>query len=239
MVRQRDVERSPLIAERLPILREAIEQVAHPAIRNRGTVGGSLVHADPVGGAAAARHCLGRNLPSAQRAGEPIGCGEGFLSGLSVDRHRAGRIVGCDRFSPAACGFRLVLHRDRAPAWRFCHRCGGGAARLRARSKDRLRPRRAWRSRSGAAAHDRRRKRRSWVSGLAHELFRAGGRCCGASGGSAGRHPRFFELPAPSHRRVGAPRLGDCGKSRQRARVMTEKISITAQSKRIRTGGGG
>jgi len=47
MVRQRDVERSPLIAERVPILREAIEQVAHPAIRNRGTVGGSLVHADP------------------------------------------------------------------------------------------------------------------------------------------------------------------------------------------------
>ena len=47
MVRQRDLERSPAIAERLPILREAIEQVAHPAIRNRGTVGGSLVHADP------------------------------------------------------------------------------------------------------------------------------------------------------------------------------------------------
>jgi aerobic carbon-monoxide dehydrogenase medium subunit len=47
MVRQRDVERSPAIAERLPILREAMEQVAHPAIRNRGTVGGSLVHADP------------------------------------------------------------------------------------------------------------------------------------------------------------------------------------------------
>jgi carbon-monoxide dehydrogenase medium subunit len=47
MLRQRDVERSAAVAERLPILREAIEQVAHPAIRNRGTVGGSLVHADP------------------------------------------------------------------------------------------------------------------------------------------------------------------------------------------------
>jgi carbon-monoxide dehydrogenase medium subunit len=47
MVRQRDVERSPAIGQRLPILREAIEQVGHPAIRNRGTVGGSLVHADP------------------------------------------------------------------------------------------------------------------------------------------------------------------------------------------------
>ena len=47
MVRQRDVEQSALIAEQLPILREAIGQVGHPAIRNRGTVGGSLVHADP------------------------------------------------------------------------------------------------------------------------------------------------------------------------------------------------
>jgi CO/xanthine dehydrogenase FAD-binding subunit len=47
MVRQREVERSPVIAERLPILRDAMEQVGHAAIRNRGTVGGSLVHADP------------------------------------------------------------------------------------------------------------------------------------------------------------------------------------------------
>ena len=47
MVRQRDIEGSPAIAERLPILNEAIEQVAHPAIRNRGTVGGSIAHADP------------------------------------------------------------------------------------------------------------------------------------------------------------------------------------------------
>src|SRR5207253_2875840 len=67
----------------------------------------------------------------------------------------AGRFVDCDRFSTAACRFRLVLHRDRAPAWRFCHRRGGGAARLRARSQDRLRPCRAWWSRSGAAPRGR------------------------------------------------------------------------------------
>ena len=47
MVRQREVEQSSLIAEQLPIISEAIKLVAHPAIRNRGTVGGSLVHADP------------------------------------------------------------------------------------------------------------------------------------------------------------------------------------------------
>jgi aerobic carbon-monoxide dehydrogenase medium subunit len=47
MVRQRAIERSALIRERCPLLAEAIVQVGHPQIRNRGTIGGSLVHADP------------------------------------------------------------------------------------------------------------------------------------------------------------------------------------------------
>lgn len=42
-----DVETSPLIRERFPLIGEAMRHVAHLAIRNRGTVGGSLVHADP------------------------------------------------------------------------------------------------------------------------------------------------------------------------------------------------
>lgn len=45
--RQRDVERLPGLRERCPMIVEAIEQVGHVAIRNRGTVGGSLAHADP------------------------------------------------------------------------------------------------------------------------------------------------------------------------------------------------
>jgi carbon-monoxide dehydrogenase medium subunit len=47
MTRQRTVERSPLIAERAPLLAEAMPHIAHPQIRNRGTIGGSLAHADP------------------------------------------------------------------------------------------------------------------------------------------------------------------------------------------------
>ncbi len=47
MTRQRKVETHPLVAERAPLLHEALPQVAHPQIRNRGTVGGSLAHADP------------------------------------------------------------------------------------------------------------------------------------------------------------------------------------------------
>ena len=45
--RQSAVERSPLIAGRWPLLRKAIEHVGHPQTRSRGTVGGSVAHADP------------------------------------------------------------------------------------------------------------------------------------------------------------------------------------------------
>ena len=47
MTRERTLEFSPLIAEKFPLLAEAMPHVAHPQIRNRGTLGGSLANADP------------------------------------------------------------------------------------------------------------------------------------------------------------------------------------------------
>ena len=47
MVRQRAAERSALITARCPLLRDALGWVGHPQIRNRGTIGGSIAHADP------------------------------------------------------------------------------------------------------------------------------------------------------------------------------------------------
>ena len=47
LTRHVDFLRSPEIAVHAPLLAEAIAHVAHPAIRNRGTIGGSLAHADP------------------------------------------------------------------------------------------------------------------------------------------------------------------------------------------------
>ncbi|HKN99406.1 MAG TPA: xanthine dehydrogenase family protein subunit M [Pseudonocardiaceae bacterium] len=47
LARQRQVERSAEVAAALPVLTSALRQVAHPQIRNRGTVCGSLAHADP------------------------------------------------------------------------------------------------------------------------------------------------------------------------------------------------
>jgi CO/xanthine dehydrogenase FAD-binding subunit len=49
MVRQRAAERSPIVAARAPLIAETLPYVAHAQIRNRGTVGGSIAHADPAG----------------------------------------------------------------------------------------------------------------------------------------------------------------------------------------------
>ncbi len=47
MTRQRDIEFSEAVAERCPLMAEAIRQVGHRQTRNRGTLGGSLCHLDP------------------------------------------------------------------------------------------------------------------------------------------------------------------------------------------------
>jgi CO/xanthine dehydrogenase FAD-binding subunit len=47
MTTQHQLETDPLIRERAPLLAETLPYIAHPQIRNRGTLGGSLVHADP------------------------------------------------------------------------------------------------------------------------------------------------------------------------------------------------
>jgi 2-furoyl-CoA dehydrogenase FAD binding subunit len=47
LTRERDLEQSPLVVEKWPFLSKAISFIGHRTIRNRGTIGGSLVHADP------------------------------------------------------------------------------------------------------------------------------------------------------------------------------------------------
>jgi aerobic carbon-monoxide dehydrogenase medium subunit len=47
MARERALERSAVISQKIPLLAAALPLIGHPAIRNRGTVGGSIAHADP------------------------------------------------------------------------------------------------------------------------------------------------------------------------------------------------
>lgn len=47
MVRHSHVEHSDIVAQHAPLLHQTMPYIAHPQIRNRGTIGGSLAHADP------------------------------------------------------------------------------------------------------------------------------------------------------------------------------------------------
>jgi carbon-monoxide dehydrogenase medium subunit len=68
LTRQRAVERSPVAAERCPLLCAALRLAGHPAIRNRGTVGGSIAHADPAAELTAVLAALDGEV-TARRAG--------------------------------------------------------------------------------------------------------------------------------------------------------------------------
>ncbi|PIL20850.1 hypothetical protein P775_07335 [Puniceibacterium antarcticum] len=47
LTRHAEIANDPLVAQHAPLLRKATDLIAHAAIRNRGTIGGALAHADP------------------------------------------------------------------------------------------------------------------------------------------------------------------------------------------------
>jgi CO/xanthine dehydrogenase FAD-binding subunit len=59
LVRQRTLERDPAVARHAPLLAAAVRWVGHPAVRQRGTLGGSLAHADAAAELPAAVVALG------------------------------------------------------------------------------------------------------------------------------------------------------------------------------------
>jgi aerobic carbon-monoxide dehydrogenase medium subunit len=79
MTRQREVEQSPLVAERWPLLTAAVRQIGHVQIRNRGTVGGSLAHADPAAELPAAVTVLGGTVVVRNRTGSRALAAEQFF----------------------------------------------------------------------------------------------------------------------------------------------------------------
>lgn len=82
MTRQRAVERSELVAERAPLLTEMVPHIAHPQIRNRGTFGGSAVHADPASEIPAALLALEASCRVRGQEGERWVAAEEFFLGL-------------------------------------------------------------------------------------------------------------------------------------------------------------
>ena len=82
LTRHVELQRSPEIAERAPLLAEAIAHVAHPAIRNRGTLGGSLAHADPASELPACMVALNATIIVRGQAGERRVAAGDFFKGI-------------------------------------------------------------------------------------------------------------------------------------------------------------
>jgi carbon-monoxide dehydrogenase medium subunit/2-furoyl-CoA dehydrogenase FAD binding subunit len=72
LARERDIEQSPLVLEKWPFLSKAISFIGHSAIRNRGTIGGSLVHADPSAEIPTSLCALNGNVKVVGPSGEKI-----------------------------------------------------------------------------------------------------------------------------------------------------------------------
>ncbi|HLG06393.1 MAG TPA: xanthine dehydrogenase family protein subunit M [Gemmatimonadales bacterium] len=93
MTRHRAVERDGRIAARAPLLAEAMPHIAHPQIRSRGTLGGSLAHADPAAELPAVMLALDATLVLQDRAGERRIPATEFFTGLFATALRPGELV--------------------------------------------------------------------------------------------------------------------------------------------------
>jgi carbon-monoxide dehydrogenase medium subunit len=88
LVRHRDLERRPEVARCHPLLREAAAQVAHPQIRNRGTIGGNLAHAEPASELPSVMVALGARMHARSTSGERwIDASDFFTGALSTALH--------------------------------------------------------------------------------------------------------------------------------------------------------
>jgi carbon-monoxide dehydrogenase medium subunit len=93
LARQEALERSPLVREHAPLIAAALPHVGHPAIRARGTIGGSLALADPAAELPACAVALGATIRVARRDGaRAIGADE-FFRGIYTTALAPGEIV--------------------------------------------------------------------------------------------------------------------------------------------------
>ena len=82
LTRHADLLKSPEIATHAPLLTDAVAHVAHPAIRNRGTIGGSLAHADPASELPACMLALGATIIARGPSGVRRIAASGFFAGI-------------------------------------------------------------------------------------------------------------------------------------------------------------
>ena len=113
MTRQREAERSPLVRERSQLLGQALARIAHPTIRNRGTIGGSLAHADPAAELPAVALALDAELVARSTRGERTIPASAFFQGFLTTALEPDELLTEVRLpaDPGRCSIQEVTRR--------------------------------------------------------------------------------------------------------------------------------
>ena len=111
------VARSELVRKHVPLLAQAVPHIAHAAIRNRGTLGGSLALADPAAEYPACALALDATIVICGVRGERRTAATGFFKGLFETDLAAGELI-------VAAEFPLAAPRDRAVFLELARRAG-------------------------------------------------------------------------------------------------------------------
>ena len=93
MTRQRVIERSGLVETAAPLLHEAMPFIGHFQIRNRGTIGGSLAHADPAAELPAVASALGATFVVRGPSGERVVGWDRFFVGYLTTSLQPGELL--------------------------------------------------------------------------------------------------------------------------------------------------
>ncbi len=133
LTRHVDLLRSPEIAAHAPLLAEAVAHVAHPAIRNRGTLGGSLAQADPASELPACMLALDATIIVRGESAERRIAAAEFFKGIYETALSANELLIAVEVPIAISGLGAFLSRVCPPSRRLCHRWPRGAGDRRGR----------------------------------------------------------------------------------------------------------
>jgi carbon-monoxide dehydrogenase medium subunit len=109
LTRHREIERSPEVAAHAPLLAAAAPHIAHVAIRNVGTLGGSLAHADPAAEWPACCVALDADIVVASRSGERRVKAREFFKGLFETALAFGELIAAVELPLLGAGYRSVF----------------------------------------------------------------------------------------------------------------------------------
>jgi CO/xanthine dehydrogenase FAD-binding subunit len=104
LTRHHALEMSPIVARHFPVISTAMAHVAHLAIRNRGTIGGSLAHADPAAELAMLALLLDAEIVSESRRGARVLPAKAFLVGALLTALADDEMITEVRFPPLPAG---------------------------------------------------------------------------------------------------------------------------------------